>query len=263
MGFLLNWTAPNCSTCERRGGRFGFENNELIFFFRDRPHPKSCDDGTSLNVGRKVAIGLGAALGTLVTMLIAVFWYRRKKRQYESIFSRSIKSVPIFLKKKHNQDLELDDGFELNDVTNAEQSDIVRQIAIVGLWCILTNPSDRPSMRKVIEMLEGPLGALKIPPKPRLSPSQNPPLCSSVKTQVSSTSMACFCSLNSIPWLVSQAQCLSLNSSDVLDHPTLLPGRCKDDPSLLKTTRKLHDFVELGGSLQISWKFDFVELGSL
>nr|XP_034899144.1 LEAF RUST 10 DISEASE-RESISTANCE LOCUS RECEPTOR-LIKE PROTEIN KINASE-like 1.2 isoform X2 [Populus alba] len=69
MGFLLNWTAPNCSTCERRG--------------------------TSLNVGRKVAIGLGASLGTLVTMLIAFFfWYRRKKRQYESIFSRSIKSVP-------------------------------------------------------------------------------------------------------------------------------------------------------------------------
>ncbi|KAJ6875033.1 hypothetical protein NC652_034685 [Populus alba x Populus x berolinensis] len=432
MGFLLNWTAPNCSTCERRG--------------------------------------LGASLGSLVTMLIAFFFlYRRKKRQYESIFSRSIKSVPIFLKKKHNQDLEvfirnhgplalkrynlsdvkkmtnffkdklgqggygivykgklqdghlvavkvmqaskgdgeefinevasisrtshvnivtllgfclegdkrvliydfmvngslekfinqenalqanqqlgwdklyqilvgvargleylhrgcntrivhfdikphnilldadfcpkisdfglakpcarkesnvslleargtigyiapevfsrnfgpvshksdvysygmmaleivggrknheaemssssekyfpdwiyrhleLDDGFELNGVTNAEQSDIVRQIAIVGLWCILTYPSDRPSMRKVIEMLEGPLGALKIPPKPRL---------------------------------------------DVLDHPTLLPGRCKDDPSLLKTTRKLHDFVELGGSLQISWKFDFVELGSL
>jgi serine/threonine protein kinase len=64
--------------------------------------------------------------------------------------------------------LELDDEFELNGVTNAEQSDIMRQIAIVGLWCILTNPSDRPSMRKVIEMLEGPLGALKIPPKPRL-----------------------------------------------------------------------------------------------
>ncbi|KAJ6970089.1 hypothetical protein NC653_034614 [Populus alba x Populus x berolinensis] len=105
MGFLLNWTAPNCSTCERRGGRCGFENNEFICFCRDRPCPKSCDD---------------------------------------------------------------DDGFELNGVTNAEQSDIVRQIAIVGLWCILTNPSDRPSMRKVIEMLEGPLGALKIPPKPRL-----------------------------------------------------------------------------------------------
>ncbi|KAL3570822.1 hypothetical protein D5086_028071 [Populus alba] len=187
MGFLMNWTARNCSSCERSGGRCGYENTAFICFCSDRPRLESCDAGTSSNAVRKILIGLGAALGTLVTMLIAVFWYRRKKRQYESIFSRSIKSVPIFLKKKHNQDLEvfirnhgplalkrynlhleLDDGFELNGVTNAEQSDIVRQIAIVGLWCILTYPSDRPSMRKVIEMLEGPLGALKIPPKPRL-----------------------------------------------------------------------------------------------
>ncbi|XP_011008307.1 PREDICTED: probable serine/threonine-protein kinase At1g18390 isoform X2 [Populus euphratica] len=95
MGFLMNWTAHNCSTCERSGGRCGFENNEFICFCRDRPRPKSCDAGTSLNVGRKVAIGLGASIGTLVIMLIAFFfWYRRKKRQYESIFSRSIKSVP-------------------------------------------------------------------------------------------------------------------------------------------------------------------------
>ncbi|KAG6745812.1 hypothetical protein POTOM_050322 [Populus tomentosa] len=94
-GFLLNWTAHNCSTCERRGGCCGFENNEFICFCRDRPRPKSCDDGNSLNVVRKVLIGLGASLGTLVTMLIAFFfWYRRKKRQYETIFSRSIKSVP-------------------------------------------------------------------------------------------------------------------------------------------------------------------------
>nr|TKR90340.1 hypothetical protein D5086_0000234550 [Populus alba] len=139
MGFLMNWTARNCSSCERSGGRCGYENTAFICFCSDRPRLESCDAGTSSNAVRKILIGLGAALGTLVTMLIAVFWH-----------------------------LELDDGFELNGVTNAEQSDIVRQIAIVGLWCILTYPSDRPSMRKVIEMLEGPLGALKIPPKPRL-----------------------------------------------------------------------------------------------
>uniref|UniRef100_A0A6N2LBF4 Protein kinase domain-containing protein n=1 Tax=Salix viminalis TaxID=40686 RepID=A0A6N2LBF4_SALVM len=37
-----------------------------------------------------------------------------------------------------------------------EQTDIARQIAIVGLWCIQTNPADRPSISKVAEMLEGP-----------------------------------------------------------------------------------------------------------
>lgn len=92
MGFLMNWTAHNCSTCESSGGRWGYEFNCSC---RDRRRLKSCDAGTSLHVVRKVFIGLGASLGTLVTMLIAFFfWYRRKKRQYESIFSRSIKSVP-------------------------------------------------------------------------------------------------------------------------------------------------------------------------
>jgi hypothetical protein len=45
MGFLMNWTAHNCSTCESSGGRCGFENNEFICFCRDRPRLKSCDAG--------------------------------------------------------------------------------------------------------------------------------------------------------------------------------------------------------------------------
>ncbi|KAL9337591.1 hypothetical protein Peur_069360 [Populus x canadensis] len=413
MGFLMNWTAHDCSTCESSGGRCGFENNEFICFCRDRPRLKSCDAGSSLNVRRKIIIIIGVVSGSAGILFICVILYSRRKA--------SSTTTPISLKKKHNQHLEvfirnhgplalkrynlsdvkkmtnffkdklgqggygivykgklqdghqvavkvmqaskgdgeefinevasigrtshvnivtllgfclegdkrvliydfmvngslekfinhenalqanqqlgwnklyqilvgvargleylhrgcntrivhfdikphnilldadfspkisvfglakpctrkesnvslleargtigyiapevfsrnfgqvshksdvysygmmaleivggrknheaemssssekyfpdwiyrhleLDDEFELNGVTNAEQSDIVRQIAIVGLWCILTNPSDRPSMRKVIEMLEGPLGALKIPPKPRLYP---------------------------------------------------------------------------------------------
>ncbi|KAB5524393.1 hypothetical protein DKX38_022142 [Salix brachista] len=95
MGFRMNWTAHNCSACETSGGHCGFENGEFLCFGRDRRRLISGDAGTSLNVGRKVAIGLGASFGTVVIMLVAFFfWYRRKKRQYESIFSRSMKSVP-------------------------------------------------------------------------------------------------------------------------------------------------------------------------
>jgi len=47
MGFLMYWTAHDCSTCERSGGRCGFENNEFICFCRDRPRLKSCDAGNS------------------------------------------------------------------------------------------------------------------------------------------------------------------------------------------------------------------------
>ncbi|KAJ4836818.1 hypothetical protein Tsubulata_045002, partial [Turnera subulata] len=43
----------------------------------------------------------------------------------------------------------------LQGVTAAEEIEIVKKLTIVGLWCIQTNPSDRPSISKVIEMLEG------------------------------------------------------------------------------------------------------------
>ena len=46
IGFILNWTAQNCSSCQRSGGRCGFDNNEFVCFCSDRPHVKTCDDGT-------------------------------------------------------------------------------------------------------------------------------------------------------------------------------------------------------------------------
>ncbi|XP_050255933.1 rust resistance kinase Lr10-like [Quercus robur] len=64
--------------------------------------------------------------------------------------------------EKHN-----DLGFPIN--MTIEETTMVRQMILVGLWCIQTNPFDRPSMSKVIEMLEGNLEALQIPPKPFLS----------------------------------------------------------------------------------------------
>ena len=42
MGFLMNWTAHNCSTCESSGGRWGYEFNCSC---RDRRRLKSCDAG--------------------------------------------------------------------------------------------------------------------------------------------------------------------------------------------------------------------------
>ncbi|KAL1531849.1 LEAF RUST 10 DISEASE-RESISTANCE LOCUS RECEPTOR-LIKE PROTEIN KINASE-like 2.1 [Salvia divinorum] len=53
----------------------------------------------------------------------------------------------------------------------AESQPLKRNMIIVGLWCIQTNPKDRPSMTRVVEMLEGKLGSLEVPPKPYLSSS--------------------------------------------------------------------------------------------
>ncbi|KAK2415315.1 LEAF RUST 10 DISEASE-RESISTANCE LOCUS RECEPTOR-LIKE PROTEIN KINASE 2.4 [Trifolium repens] len=65
----------------------------------------------------------------------------------------------------------------LNSLTNSEEkNDMARKITLVSLWCIQTNPSDRPPMNKVIEMLLGPVSSLSIAPKPVLSPPEMPPL---------------------------------------------------------------------------------------
>ncbi|KAK2639299.1 hypothetical protein Ddye_027094 [Dipteronia dyeriana] len=46
---------------------------------------------------------------------------------------------------------------------------IAKKLAIVGLWCIQWNPTDRPSMTMVMQMLEGDLKSLEMPPKPFIS----------------------------------------------------------------------------------------------
>ncbi|XP_004492958.1 receptor-like kinase TMK4 [Cicer arietinum] len=75
------------------------------------------------------------------------------------------------------KDLELISNKHVNDLTNLEEeNDMVRKIIMVSLWCIQTNPSDRPSMSKVIEMLQGPLESVPYPPKPLLYSPERPPL---------------------------------------------------------------------------------------
>ena len=53
----------------------------------------------------------------------------------------------------------------LGEVTDEEKKN-VKKMFIVALWCIQLNPNDRPSMDKVIEMLEGDTKDIKFPPKP-------------------------------------------------------------------------------------------------
>ena len=69
---------------------------------------------------------------------------------------------------KHLKQQEADLGV-LKDVENKEENEVTRKMIVVGLWCIQTNPLHRPCMSKVIEMLEGSVEALQIPPKPFLS----------------------------------------------------------------------------------------------
>ncbi|KAF6171188.1 hypothetical protein GIB67_011249 [Kingdonia uniflora] len=58
---------------------------------------------------------------------------------------------------------------EIGDATEEERK-IAKKLAVVALWCIQLKPTNRPSMNKVVEMLEGALEILQMPPKPSLVP---------------------------------------------------------------------------------------------
>ncbi|KAI8539053.1 hypothetical protein RHMOL_Rhmol09G0151400 [Rhododendron molle] len=62
--------------------------------------------------------------------------------------------------------LELDEELRLHGITDEddEANASARKMIIVGLWCIQTDPSNRPSMSRVVEMLEGSTESLQIPP---------------------------------------------------------------------------------------------------
>jgi serine/threonine protein kinase len=57
---------------------------------------------------------------------------------------------------------------EIEDATEEEKK-IGKKMIIVALWCIQMKPSDRPSMKKVVQMLEGEVESLQMPSKPFLS----------------------------------------------------------------------------------------------
>ncbi|GAU21214.1 hypothetical protein TSUD_11310 [Trifolium subterraneum] len=61
---------------------------------------------------------------------------------------------------------------EMSGEATDEEKKNVKKMFIVALWCIQLNPNDRPSMDRVIEMLEGDTEDIVIPPKPSPYPNE-------------------------------------------------------------------------------------------
>lgn len=70
-----------------------------------------------------------------------------------------------------------------NGMMATEENEIARRMTVVGLWCVQTFPKDRPTMSRVIDMLEGNMNSLEMPPKPVLS---SPPRLAQESTSSSS-----------------------------------------------------------------------------
>ncbi|KAL5830608.1 hypothetical protein ACOSQ3_020076 [Xanthoceras sorbifolium] len=84
--------------------------------------------------------------------------------------------------------LEVDEELGLLGIENEEDKECARKMIIVSLWCIQTNPSSRPAMNRVVEMLEGSLDSLQIPPKAILS---SPPRSQTPHDSSASTLLVC------------------------------------------------------------------------
>lgn len=62
--------------------------------------------------------------------------------------------------------LELGSDLGLDGMMSTEENEIAKRMTMVGLWCIQTIPSHRPTISKVIDMLEATMDSLEMPPKP-------------------------------------------------------------------------------------------------
>ncbi|KAI3768102.1 hypothetical protein L2E82_18534 [Cichorium intybus] len=83
------------------------------------------------------------------------------KKKISNTTSMSEAYFPDWIYKK------VEDGENLgvDGVTTEEDEALARKMVMVSLWCIQSDPSDRPSISKVVEMLEGSYQSLQVPPR--------------------------------------------------------------------------------------------------
>jgi len=81
-------------------------------------------------------------------------------------------------------------------VLQVRGEEVARKMALIGLWCIQTVPASRPSMSRVLEMLERSIHELAMPPRPyHVSPSNSPSPShpSSYPSSTSDFTLRCVC----------------------------------------------------------------------
>ncbi|KAK3225288.1 hypothetical protein Dsin_005150 [Dipteronia sinensis] len=91
----------------------------------------------------------------------------------------------IYFPKWIYKHLELGEEIRPSGAMTREEKDMAKKMIFVGLWCIQTIPLDRPSMNKVIDMLQGSIETLKIPPNPFHSTSPRQTLIDSATVSMS------------------------------------------------------------------------------
>ncbi|KAK3026655.1 hypothetical protein RJ639_040682 [Escallonia herrerae] len=102
-----------------------------------------------------------------------------RKNSDEEVDHASKKYFPQWIYNR----LEIDEEIQFPGIMNEEEKENALKMVIVGLWCIQSDPTKRPSTRNALDMLEGSLESLRIPPRPFLVyPPESPADSSSACT---------------------------------------------------------------------------------
>ncbi|KAL1363653.1 LEAF RUST 10 DISEASE-RESISTANCEUS RECEPTOR-LIKE PROTEIN KINASE-like 2.4 [Arachis hypogaea] len=89
----------------------------------------------------------------------------QKNANVEASRSSEIYFPQLVIYKK----LEVGSDLGLDGVMSTEENELAKKMIMVGLWCIQTIPSQRPTISRVIDMLEGSMDSMEMPPKPTMS----------------------------------------------------------------------------------------------
>ncbi|GAU14795.1 hypothetical protein TSUD_50070 [Trifolium subterraneum] len=153
-------------------------NGSLEKFIYEEKDPLKNDRQLDCKTLYDIAVGIARHFGGVshksdvysYGMMVLEMVGRRKNIKVEVDCSSEL-YFPHWIYKR----LELNQDLGLRCIKNKIDEEMVRKMTVVSLWCIQTDPTHRPAMHKVVEMLEGSLQVLEIPPKPFLSsPSTSP-----------------------------------------------------------------------------------------
>ncbi|CAH2079716.1 unnamed protein product, partial [Thlaspi arvense] len=193
-GFELNFNS-DCSECVRSGGACGHSQGSRAFvcYCIDGNYEHTCHSVKKSRLSRKVKIGIGLACGFMGTVSIAIglvifktsLGFRKRKTSHNSR-NHDLKALTQLKQYSYAEVKKITKSFSHTDLENGEhtrkfgdeitreEKEIAKKMILVGLWCIQPCPSNRPPMNRVVEMMEGSLDALEVPPKPSLHLSAAP-----------------------------------------------------------------------------------------